>query len=97
MCVYQKVVKGQALADFLENHPIPDDWELSDELPDEDATVVEVQPPWKMYFDRASYREGAGAGVICVTYQKEIFPYSFTLTQCCSNNVKDYQALILGL
>ena len=57
MCVPQKVVKGQALADFLENHPIPDDWELSDELPDEDATVVEVQPPWKMYFDGASHCE----------------------------------------
>ncbi|XP_069145874.1 uncharacterized protein [Solanum lycopersicum] len=55
--VPQKVVKGQALADFLENHPIPDDWELSDELPDEDATVVEVQPPWKMYFDGASHCE----------------------------------------
>ena len=56
MCVYQKVVKGQALADFLAHHPIPDDWELTDELPDEDAMVVEVQQPWKMYFDGASHR-----------------------------------------
>ncbi|XP_070015667.1 uncharacterized protein [Nicotiana sylvestris] len=40
-----KAVKGQALADFLVDHPIPDDWELTDELPDEDAMVVEVQPP----------------------------------------------------
>ncbi|KAF3636705.1 putative homeobox-leucine zipper protein ROC8-like [Capsicum annuum] len=37
----QKAVKGQALADFLADHPIPDDWELSDKLPDEDAMAVE--------------------------------------------------------
>ena len=50
-----------------------------------------------MYFDGASHREGAGAGVIFVTSQDEILPYSFTLTQCCSNNVSEYQFLILGL
>ncbi|XP_049372499.1 uncharacterized protein LOC125837412 [Solanum verrucosum] len=66
-------VKGQALADFLADHPIHDDWELTDELPDEDAMVVEVQPPWKMYFDGASHREGAGAGQITIC-QKWIVP-----------------------
>ncbi|XP_060182048.1 uncharacterized protein LOC132611671 [Lycium barbarum] len=93
----QKAVKGQALADFLADHPIPDDWELTDELPDEDAMVVEIQSPWKMYFDGAAQRDGAGAGVVFVTPQGEVLPYSFTLTQHCSNNVAEYQALILGL
>ncbi|XP_060183015.1 uncharacterized protein LOC132612963 [Lycium barbarum] len=95
--VPQKAVKGQAFADFLADHPIPDDWELTDELPDEDAMVIEIQRPWKMYFDGAAHREGAGAGVIFVTSQGEVLPYSFTLTQCFSNNVAEYQALILGL
>ncbi|XP_070041067.1 uncharacterized protein [Nicotiana tomentosiformis] len=93
----QKAVKGQALADFLIDHPIPDDWELIDELPDENAMVVEVQPPWKMYFDGAVHRGRAGAGVVFVTSQVEVLPYSFTLTQLCSNNVAEYQALIVGL
>ncbi|XP_070005689.1 uncharacterized protein [Nicotiana sylvestris] len=65
----QKAVKGQALADFLADHPIPDDWELTDELPNEDAMVVKAQPPWKMYFDGAAHRGGAGAGVVFVTSQ----------------------------
>ncbi|XP_070010814.1 uncharacterized protein [Nicotiana sylvestris] len=68
----QKAVKGQALADFLADHPIPDDWELTDELRDEDAMVIEVQPPWKMYFDGAAHRGGAGAGVVLVTPQGEL-------------------------
>ncbi|XP_070046401.1 uncharacterized protein [Nicotiana tomentosiformis] len=93
----QKVVRGQELADFLADHPIPNDWELTDELPNEDAMVIEVQPPWKMYFDGAAHRGGASAGVVFVTYQGEALPYSFTLTQLCSNNVAEYQALILGL
>ena len=37
-----KAIKGQALADFLANHPIPNDLELSDELPDEDAMLIEI-------------------------------------------------------
>nr|XP_009792137.1 PREDICTED: uncharacterized protein LOC104239253 [Nicotiana sylvestris] len=93
----KKAIKGQALADFLADHPIPGDWDLTDELPNEDAMVIEVQPLWKMYFDGVAHHGGAGAGVVFVTSQGEVLPYSFMLTQLCSNNVAEYQALILGL
>ncbi|XP_070036168.1 uncharacterized protein [Nicotiana tomentosiformis] len=72
-CVHPtKVVKGLALAD----HPIHDDWELTDELPDEDAMVIKLQPPWKMYFDDAAHREGAGAGSYEVK-RPELCPYHY--------------------
>ncbi|XP_070010383.1 uncharacterized protein [Nicotiana sylvestris] len=95
----KKSIKGQALTDFLEDHPIPNDWELTDELPDEDTMVIEVKPPWKMYFDGDAHcgGAGAGAGVVFVTSQGEVLPYFFTLMQLCSKNVAKYQALILGL
>ncbi|XP_073046056.1 uncharacterized protein [Primulina eburnea] len=93
----QKAVKGQALADFLADHPIPADWELSNDFPDEDVFVIEVALPWKMYFDEAAHKEGAGAGIVFVTSEGEVLPFSFSLTQNCSNNVAEYQALILGL
>ncbi|KAK4391398.1 hypothetical protein Sango_1917600 [Sesamum angolense] len=76
---------------------MPAEWELSDDLPDEDVLVIEVTPPWKMYFDGASHKEGAGAGVVFVTSEGEVLPYSFTLTHNCSNNMAEYQALIFGL
>ncbi|KAL0412260.1 UNVERIFIED_CONTAM: hypothetical protein Slati_3815700 [Sesamum latifolium] len=76
---------------------MPAEWELSDDLPDEDVLVIEITPHWKMYFDGASHKEGAGAGVVFVTSEGEVLPYSFTLTQNCSNNVAEYQALIFGL
>ena len=72
MYVPQKVVKGKTLADFLADHPIPDNWELTDKLPDENAMVVEVQPPWRMYFDGASHHEGASAGVIFVFSREDL-------------------------
>ncbi|KAL0405438.1 UNVERIFIED_CONTAM: Polyprotein P3 [Sesamum latifolium] len=93
----EKVIKGQVLADFLADHPMLAEWELSDDLPDEDVLVIEITPPWKMYFDGASHKEEAGAGVVFVTFEGEVLPNSFTLTQNYSNNVAEYQALIFGL
>ncbi|KAL0286716.1 UNVERIFIED_CONTAM: hypothetical protein Sangu_2723500 [Sesamum angustifolium] len=50
-----------------------------------------------MYFDGASHKKGVGAGVVFVMSEREVLAYSFTLTQNCSNNVAEYQTLILGL
>jgi len=95
--VPQKAVKGKALVDFLADHTIPDEWELNDDLPGEDVFVIDILPPWEMYFDGAARQEGARAGVVLVSPEKHILPYSFALTQLCSNNVAKYQAPILGL
>ena len=92
--VPQKAVKGQALADFLANHPIPSDSEFSDDFPDEDVFNIEVMTPWMMFFNGATRREGVGAGVVFVSPQQQILLYSFSLSELCSNNVAEYQALI---
>ena len=65
--VPQKAIKGQAFANFLADHPIPANWELSKELPNEDVFFIQVQLPWKMYFDGASHREGVNAVVVFLT------------------------------
>ncbi|XP_071922596.1 uncharacterized protein [Coffea arabica] len=95
--VLQKAVKGQVLTDFLADHPIPAEWELSDDLPDENVLLIEIRPPWKMYFDGVTHRHGVGARIVFVTLDGGILLYSFTLSQHCSNNVAEYQTLILGL
>ncbi|KAK4397144.1 hypothetical protein Sango_1551000 [Sesamum angolense] len=38
---------------------MPAEWELSHDLPNEDVIMIEVTPPWKMYFDGASHKEEA--------------------------------------
>ena len=61
--VPQKVVKGQALAEFLAVHPVPDDSPLITDLPDEEVFTTELEAPWELYFDGASLtkndRDGA--------------------------------------
>ena len=85
------------MAVFLSDHPIPSDWEFSDDFPDEDLFYIEVMPAWMMFFDGAARREGTRAGVVFVSPQRQILLYSFALNELCSNNVVEYQALIIGL
>ncbi|XP_022845301.1 uncharacterized protein LOC111368297 [Olea europaea var. sylvestris] len=93
----QKAIKGQVLADFLADHPIPAEWELQEDLPDEEVLFAKIIPSWRLYFDGAARSYGAGAGVVFITPYDLVMPYSFTLTEKCSNNVAEYQALIIGL
>ena len=95
--VSQKAIKGQALANFLANHPILADWELSDDFPNEDVLYTEVLLPWMMFFDGAARQEESGAGVLFVSPHKQVLPFAFVLSDLCSNNVAEYQALIVGL
>jgi ribonuclease HI len=50
-----------------------------------------------MFFDRASSREGAGAGVFFVSPAQEIVSLSCKLEYETTNNVAEYEALVLGL
>ncbi|KAG9453929.1 hypothetical protein H6P81_006833 [Aristolochia fimbriata] len=95
--VLQCAIKGQALANFLADHLVPAEWELTEEFQHEEIVLVEVLPPWEMYFDGAARRNGAGAGVLFVSPRRDLLPYSFVLTHNYSNNEAEYQAILLGL
>ncbi|XP_070667534.1 uncharacterized protein [Malus domestica] len=92
-----KAVKGQALADFLTDHPIPADWKISDDLPNEEVFYIDIFPTWMMFFDGSARADGVGVGVVFMSPHRQILPYSFQLSKLCSNNVAEYQALIIGL
>ncbi|KAA0039306.1 uncharacterized protein E5676_scaffold169G00990 [Cucumis melo var. makuwa] len=64
--ISQKAIKGQALADFLADHPIPSYWKLCEDLPDDEVFFMEVVKPWTMYFNGAARRSGAGAGIALI-------------------------------
>ncbi|KAA0025450.1 ty3-gypsy retrotransposon protein [Cucumis melo var. makuwa] len=72
-------VKGQALADFLADHPVPSNWKLCEDLPDEEVLFVESMEPWIMFFDGAARRSGAGVGILFISPEKHMLAYSFTL------------------
>ncbi|XP_015166801.1 uncharacterized protein [Solanum tuberosum] len=71
--------------------------ESSDEFPDKDAFFTEELPAWTMFFDGSARRDGARAGVVLISPERQILPFSFVLGETCSNNAAEYQALIVGL
>ncbi|XP_069150859.1 uncharacterized protein [Solanum lycopersicum] len=95
--LYYLTVKGQALANLLANHPLSGKWETSDEFPDEDTFFTKELPSWTMFVDGSACREKAGPGVVLISPEGLILPFSFVLGETCSNNVAEYQALIVGL
>jgi ribonuclease HI len=50
-----------------------------------------------MFFDGASSREGVGAGVVLVSPAQETISLSYKLEFETTNNVAEYEALVLGL
>jgi len=103
----QKAVNGQAVTDFLVEHPDPRATELYEDLPDEVAEVCLTQTSferqvWQLFFDGAS-RTGpqghviAGVGIVLVSPQNYVISRAFSLTEPCSNNVAEYNALLIGM
>ena len=83
------------MADFLVAHPILDDSPLVTDLPDKEVMQVEIQKRWELYFDGASRSPDGkkqenlknnklGIGIVFVTPDNAIIPYSFALTEGCS-------------
>jgi ribonuclease HI len=52
---------------------------------------------WKMFFDGASSSEGAGAGVVFISPCQEVISLSYKLEFEVTNNVAEYEALVLGI
>ncbi|KAK3017334.1 hypothetical protein RJ639_005487 [Escallonia herrerae] len=52
-------IKGHALVDFLADHPIPSNWEISEDCPDEEVLFIETFKPWMMFFDGTTWSDEA--------------------------------------
>ena len=50
-----------------------------------------------MYFDGLINKEGSGVGIWIIYPNRYFKVYSFKLTFECTNNVAEYEALLLGL
>ncbi|KAM1110407.1 hypothetical protein ACFX19_009806 [Malus domestica] len=92
--VPQKAVKGQALADFLAQHPSPYDFGGADV---EIGMVVTRENYWTMYFDGSSTSSSAGAGIVIQSPHNDRWYFSLRLDFDCTNNQAEYEALVIGL
>lgn len=53
--------------------------------------------PWQMYFDGSSTQGGAGAGLVFFSPNGLVSHHSYRLNFPCTNNVAEYEALLIGL
>jgi len=101
------VTEGQAMADFLANHPILESLKLYDDLSDEIAedNATHVSPEeqvWQLFFDR-SLRTGpkgnviTGVGVVFIFPHNYVIAFAFSLTEPCSKYVVEYNALLIRM
>ena len=71
------------------------------EIRKQSINFCEDSPPttsvWKMFFDGASSKEGVGVGVVFVSRAQETISLSYKLEFETTNNVIEYEALVLGL
>ena len=52
---------------------------------------------WTMYFDGSLEKVGASVGVYIISPIRDFKYLSYKLTFKCTNNVAEYEALLLGL
>ena len=50
-----------------------------------------------MFFDGASTQASTGAGVVLISFSKETIHFSYKLDFKTTNNIAEYEALLLGV
>ncbi|EOY03787.1 Uncharacterized protein TCM_018974 [Theobroma cacao] len=103
--VSQKSIKGSAIADFLADQANKDYESVSFNFSDEDLmAVLHIENdgpnelnPWKMYFDGASNALGHEIGAVLISPNGKYYPATARLNFNCTNNMAEYEALVMGL
>src|SRR4051812_9741560 len=91
----------------MAENPAPGSGRLYEDISDEAAevhlaqTILEDQV-WQMFFDGVSRINpsgdlAAGVEIVLVSSHHHVIPRAFTLTKPCSNNVAEYNALLIDM
>jgi hypothetical protein len=94
--VERKAIKGQAIINQLAKAPLYANNPLVLEFLNEFVFLLNEADHWKIYFDGSYTQHGSGVGVIFIT-QGDYIPKSYCLSFPCTNNIAEYEALIIGL
>lgn len=86
-------------SDFLAEQPVLKSFKRYEDIPDE---MIEVNmtckgPVWLLFFNRVARKTFARVGVILITPHNHVIPPRYSLTQPFSNNVSEYNALLMGM
>ncbi|XP_070044826.1 uncharacterized protein [Nicotiana tomentosiformis] len=103
ICVSQKAIKGQALADHLAENPVDRENEpLKTYFPDEEVSFVgeditKAYDGLRMFFDGEANFKEVGIRDVLVSETSQHYMVSAKFRFPCTNNMAEYEAYILGL
>ena len=60
-------------------------------------TKIDKGDLWAMFFDGAYCKDGAGAGILLISPPRITYKFSCTLSFPCTNNIVEYEVLLLVL
>ncbi|GJY37775.1 reverse transcriptase domain-containing protein [Tanacetum coccineum] len=90
-------IKGQVLADFLNEVPVGSDTLVPRETTYTKEDKKDRQEEWMLFTDGASSAKGSGAGLVLISPTKTEYTYALRLTFNSTNNQAEYEALLAGL
>lgn len=71
--------------------------ELLIKQPAEQQKKIGIDDQWTLFFDGACTKESAGAGVVIISPSKQTTHLAYKLNFKVTNNIEEYEALLLGL
>lgn len=102
-----KSIKVKVIANQLAEAPLYDSQPLALDFPDdsifvllEDEEFIDTKEEYfdiTLFFYGSKCKQGSGAGIVFITPQGAPIPLSFKLKFSCTNNMDEYEALVLGL
>lgn len=95
--VSQRAIKGQALIDHLVEAPSPFSFPNPESFLDDFILCIEKDETWELYFDGSRCCIGSRVGVVLISPTKKSIPLSYHLNFLCTNNITEYEALIVGM
>lgn len=81
-----KAMKGQIVADFIIDHA----------MVESSLNMVETKT-CRLYFDGSSHNDETGVGVLILSPHDGPTKFKYMISEKCSNNEAEYEALIMGL
>lgn len=91
-----KEIKGQVIANQLVEALLIDHQPLYIEFLD-DSVLLLTHQTWTIFFDGSFTQQGSGAGILFITRKKYSLPKAYKLLFPCTNNIEEYEALIIGM
>ncbi|GLJ36903.1 hypothetical protein SUGI_0745930 [Cryptomeria japonica] len=92
----RRAIKGQEITDQPAEAPLPRKQPMEIEFPDMDVLTISTKQ-WTLYFDGSYNQHGSSASILFITPKGQTIPRSYRLMFPCTNNVVEYEALVIGI